>query len=258
MPGRVVLLQAKRLHNLSDTCFRILLSLFMQISIIIPVYNEAENIAKLVSYLMQHSNESITEIIVVDAGSTDHTIEVAKNAGATVFISTQKGRAAQMNHGASLAKGGILYFIHADTFPPTSFANDIKVAVEKGFDLGRYHTKFNSNKWYLNINGWFTRFDWFICMGGDQTIFVTRKLFEETGGYIASMRIMEEYEFAKRARVNHRYKIFSKRALVSARKYDTNSWWRVQMANMKILSMYKKGATQEDMVNTYKRMLDYR
>ena len=69
---------------------------------------------------------------------------------------------------------------------------------------------------------------------------------------------MEEYEFAKRARENVRYKIFKQTALISARKYDTNSWWKVQMANKKIVNMYKRGATQYEMMIAYKKMLDYR
>jgi rSAM/selenodomain-associated transferase 2 len=230
----------------------------MRISIIIPVYNEAENIGKLVSYLIKHKNEAVIEIIVVDAGSTDDTIRIAENKGAVVAISLQKGRGAQMNHGASLAKGDILYFIHADTFPPDSFANDIIGAVEGGFDLGRYCTRFNSRKWYLKINAWFTRFDWFVCSGGDQTLFITSNLYRKTGGFKPDMFIMEEYEFVSRARKNAQYKIFNKPVLISARKYDTNSWWQVQRANKKIVSMYKKGASQTDMVTTYKKMLDYR
>jgi rSAM/selenodomain-associated transferase 2 len=230
----------------------------MQISIIIPVYNESENIGNLVRFLIKYSNESVIEIIVVDAGSIDDTIAIAKKEGANVVISPAKGRSAQMNYGALLAKGDILYFIHADTFPPVSFATDIIHAVEDGFDLGRYRTKFNSGKWYLKINAWFTRFDWFVCMGGDQTLFITQDLYKLSGGFKSDMFIMEEFEFVPRARKNARYKIFNKPALVSARKYDTNSWWRVQMANKKIVDMYKKGATQVDMVNTYKGMLNYR
>ena len=231
----------------------------MQISIIIPVYNEAATIGKLISYLIQYKNKSVIEIIVVDAVSTDDTVTIAKNSGAITVVSPQKSRAAQMNFGASMAKGDILYFVHADTFPANSFAMDITNAVEKGFQLGRYRTKFNSGKWYLKINAWVTRFDWFICMGGDNTLFINRKIFEESGGFNNEMRIMEEYEFCERVRKTGAvYTILPGAALVSARKYDTNSWWKVQMANKKIVSMYKKGASQEAMVNKYKEMLDYR
>ena len=231
----------------------------MQISIIIPVYNEAENIGKLVSYLIQHNNELVTEIIVVDAGSSDDTIEIAEKNGAKTVLSPQKGRAAQMNYGASIAKGDILYFIHADTFPPVSFTSDINKAIQNGFAIGRYSTKFNSRKWYLKINSWVTRFDWFICMGGDNTLFVTRQVFERNGGFTNEMRIMEEYEFCERVRKEGTlYKILPGVALVSARKYDTNSWWRVQMANKKIISMYRKNASQQEMVDRYKQMLNTR
>ncbi len=258
MPGPVVLLRGTPLPNFLRPDYVIYHYLSMSISIIIPVYNEAEFIGKLVRYLTEHQNEFVAEIIVVDAGSTDDTISVAQMTGATTVISPQKGRASQMNYGASLAKGDVLYFIHADTFPPSTFIDDITDAFKKGFDLGRYRTKFNSDKWYLKINAWFTRFDWFICMGGDQTLFISRNLFSKTGGFKTEMLIMEEFEFVQRARKGATYKIFNKPALISARKYDTNSWWRVQMANRRIVSMYKKGASQHEMVTTYKKMLHYR
>lgn len=231
----------------------------MQISIIIPVYNEAENIGKLVNYLMLHHNEMVAEVIVVDAGSDDDTISIAKKNGAKIVLSAQKGRAAQMNYGASLAKGDIFYFIHADTLPPASFTYDISTAIQRGFTIGRYRTKFNSRKWYLKINAWVTSFDWFICMGGDNTLFVTRQEFEKNGGFVNEMLIMEEYEFCERLRkTGALYTILPGAALVSARKYDTNSWWRVQMANKKIISMYRNNASQQEMVDTYQEMLNSR
>ncbi len=230
----------------------------MKISIIIPVYNESENIGKLVNYLFQHKKDSVVEILVVDAGSTDTTMEIATRAGAIAIVSPQKGRAAQMHYGASIANGDILYFIHADTLPPVSFVRDITDAIKEGFELGRYRTKFDSAKWYLKINAWFTRFDWFICMGGDQTLFITNALYQRSGGFKSDMSIMEEFEFVPRARKFAKFKILKKPALVSARKYDSNSWWRVQMANRKIVSMYKKGSSQNEMVTMYKKMLTYR
>ena len=163
-----------------------------------------------------------------------------------------------MNYGASLATGDILYFVHADVLPPKTFAVDIIKAVTETYDFGRYFMKFDSKKWYLRINAFFTRFDFFVCYGGDQTLFITRELFDKTGGFRNDMFIMEDFEFTKRAKKEGRYKILKKGALISARKYDTNSWWQVQMANKKIVSMYKKGASQNEMVSKYKEMLRYR
>lgn len=231
----------------------------MTISIIIPTYNEAQNIGRLVRHLKkEHSNGGMADIIVSDGGSNDGTREIAAAEGATAVLSPAKGRAAQMNHGASLAAGDILYFVHADCFPPPTFVADIEKALKEGYDLGRYRTRFDSDKLILKINAWFTRFDLFICMGGDQTLFIKRALFERCNGFKENMRIMEEYEFCQRARQYSKYKIFPKSVLVSARKYDTNSWLRVQLANAKVVRMYKKGATQEEMLATYRRMLRYR
>ncbi|MEO6819726.1 MAG: glycosyltransferase, partial [Ginsengibacter sp.] len=115
------------------------------ISIIIPTFNEEKNIEKLVSYLKEHGEDLISDIIVSDGGSSDLTISEAARAGASVFTSPQKGRAAQMNFGASLSKGTILYFVHADTFPPLNFADDILKAIAKGYDFGRFRTRFDSS-----------------------------------------------------------------------------------------------------------------
>ena len=68
------------------------------------------------------------EIIVVDGGSTDDTFDIVSDLGAIV-LQSKKGRAKQMNYGASQAKGKILYFLHADTFPPKNFDNYLLRAV---------------------------------------------------------------------------------------------------------------------------------
>ena len=97
-----------------------------------------------------------------------------------------------------------------------------------------------------------------MCYGGDQTLFIRKELFETIGGFNETMLIMEDYEIVTRARQQAKYKIIQKGALVSARKYDTNSWFTVQKANYTIVQMYKKGATQMEMVAAYKNMLRYR
>ena len=225
------------------------------ISIIIPTYNEAESIQQLIAYLLIHGGTGLKEIIVADGGSTDNTLQLAAEAGATAVVSPLKGRAAQMNYGASLAMGNCLYFIHADTYPPPTFSTDIQQAIEKGYGVGRYRTRFDTDKWLLKINAFFTRFDLFVCFGGDQTLFISKELFQNIGGYDVNLLIMEDYEIVVRARKNAAYRIIPKNALISARKYKNNSWWRVQKANFVVVRMFKKGAGQQSMLGRYKALL---
>ncbi|MEP7277214.1 MAG: TIGR04283 family arsenosugar biosynthesis glycosyltransferase [Bacteroidota bacterium] len=228
------------------------------ISIIIPTYNEAGSIGKLLLYLHKYAVPGTIQIIVTDGGSTDETIAISKKCGATAVLSPQKGRAAQMNFGVAFAKEDILYFIHADTIPPTSYWNDITIAVKKGYEFGRYRTKFDSGHFLLKLNAFFTRFDLFTCYGGDQTLFITKELFKSIGGFSDGMQIMEDYEIVVRAKKQGRYKIIQKNALISTRKYDTNSWYRVQKANYTIVQMYKRGASQQELVEKYQQLLTYR
>ena len=225
------------------------------ISIIIPTQNEAASIGKLIAYLQLHGKDNVAEIIISDGGSTDETLAIAAQSGATVLTAPLKSRAAQMNYGAAKASGDILYFVHADSCPPKSFAADVIEAVNKGFDFGRYRTKFDSSKLLLKINAWFTRFNWFICYGGDQTMFITRNFFQQSGGFKNELLIMEEYEFCEKQMKQGHYKIFGDTALISARKYEGRSWLQVQLANRKAVQLYKKGASQEEIVKTYKQML---
>ncbi len=97
----------------------------MQLSVIIPTLNEEQNIAELLSLLKVGLRNTTYEIIVVDANSVDQTRQVASNLGAIVLSCSRKCRAHQMNDGVAIAKGDILYFVHADSRPPNGFLNDI-------------------------------------------------------------------------------------------------------------------------------------
>jgi rSAM/selenodomain-associated transferase 2 len=228
------------------------------ISIIIPTLNEAENIGRIIDYLFLHADTSLQEIIVVDAQSGDNTEGVARRHGAMVVQSPKRGRADQMNAGAARATGNILYFVHADCYPPKTYIADIFDALQQGFPMGCYRYRFDSNALLLKINAFFNRFEPLVCRGGDETLFIEKVVFKELNGFDERFCIMEEYDFIRRARVLYTFKIIPKYAVVSARKYETNSWWRVQRANATVFSMFKKGVEPEEMAATYKRMLNYR
>ena len=229
----------------------------MRISVIIPTLNEAENIGKLIQYLQSHADERLLEIIVVDAQSTDDTEGVALSHGATV-LQSERGRAKQMNLGAKHAKGTILYFIHADCLPPETYLADVQKAVLEGFPIGCYRSKFDSRNPLLKMNAFFTRFKPLYCRGGDETLFVTKDVFQELGGYDENYCIMEEYAFIKKAYSLYPFKIIPKYILISARKYETNTWFRVQYANFVAFSMFRKGFSPQAIAAKYQKNLNYR
>ena len=230
----------------------------MKISVIIPTVNEATNIVRLIDRLQNNGQGAVSEILIVDAGSTDNTSALAKNAGATVFQSSKKGRAIQMNIGAANAKSELLYFVHADTLPPVDYIQHIQQALEEGYPIGCFQYRFDSNRWLLKINAWFTRLDRPWCRGGDQSLYISKTDFNDLGGFCEDYCIMEDFEFIERARQQFKFKIMPAKMVVSARKYETNSYLRVQIANLIVFNMYRFGASQERMAETYRRLLDYR
>lgn len=169
------------------------------ISIIIPAYNEEAQIAATITAISAQGNAAyITEIIVADGGSKDKTVEAAKAIGAVAVVSPAKGRAAQMNYGASIAKGEILYFLHADTLPATNFTTNIINAVHKGFEAGCFMLTFDHAHWFLKANCWFTRFDVNAIRFGDQSLFITKEKFVQIGGFCEKHIVMEDQEIIKR------------------------------------------------------------
>lgn len=228
------------------------------ISIIIPAINEAKHLAKLIPYLNENAGPHLAEIILVDGGSKDASIDIAESAGAVVINSPLRRRSVQMNLAAKNATGDILYFLHADTFPPPQYAFDIVTYFEQGFPVGCYRFKFDSDKWYLRINNYMTRFDYPWCRGGDQSLYVDKAIFNEFGGYREDYIIMEEYDFMEKVREKYPFKIMPDDILVSARKYEMNGYWKVQWANFTAFRKYRSGKSQQEIFDTYHRMLKHR
>ncbi|MEQ8523141.1 TIGR04283 family arsenosugar biosynthesis glycosyltransferase [Gracilimonas sp.] len=224
------------------------------LSIIVPTYNEENTILDLLIHLNDAKCNS-DELLVVDGGSVDNTTEIVRQQGITCLESPQKGRARQMNYGAENSSGDILYFVHADTLPPSSFGADILEALEQGYRSGCYRYQFDKAHPLLKINAFCTRFDRLMCRGGDQTLFITRDLFNELEGFREDFQIMEDYDLIQKIQSKTRFKIIPKNATVSARKYDHNGYLRVNFANLIIFMMYFAGLSQETMVHAYKNLI---
>jgi rSAM/selenodomain-associated transferase 2 len=226
------------------------------ISIIIPVWNEANNLRELLPILLESKRHNVLEVLVIDGESTDESIDIAKRCNARVISCPLKSRAVQLNFGAKHANGEILYFIHADSRPLLSFEEDILHEISIGNEAGCYRYKFDSSSKLLKLNSWFTRFNGIFAGGGDQTLFISKSLFNDLGGYDERFTIMEDFELVKRIRKVTKFKVIQKSILVSARKYETNSWLSVQWANFLAIMAFKIGVPPESIKTLYSSRLN--
>ncbi|MGM0531144.1 MAG: TIGR04283 family arsenosugar biosynthesis glycosyltransferase [Bacteroidota bacterium] len=202
----------------------------MNISIIIPTFNEAENIGQVLDYLSENSNEeNIKEILISDGISEDNTLEIARSKGARIVDHKNTGRAKQMNAGAREATGDVFYFLHADSYPPKNFDQEILHYINKGYKAGSFRMKWDMDHWLLNFFAWFTRFNFQWCRGGDQSLYVEREIFEKVNGFNENYRFLEDYEIIPRIKRHTSFKVIQKDIITSARKYRKNGVIRLQM-----------------------------
>lgn len=225
------------------------------ISIIIPTYNEAGGIQELARYLSTAGKGPVPEIIVSDGGSTDGTPELAKAAGAKVIQSPEKGRAAQMNAGATMATGDILYFLHADTFPPADFKEAVLSSCAAGDSAGCFRLRFDEDHWFLKVNAWFTRFDIDSIRFGDQSLFIRKSDFERIGGFRKDHVVMEDQEIVRRIKKMTRFRVLPTAVVTSAQKYRENGFFRLQFIFSAIWLLYYMGLPQHKLVNIYNRLI---
>ena len=118
--------------------------------------------------------------------------ELSKTQPKIIGLNSPKGRAKQMNFGASQSKGSVLYFLHADSIPPKHFDQYIVDAMDKGSKTGCFKMKFDNSHWWLQLAGWFTQFNWKSCRGGDQSLFIEKIAFEAIGGFNEDFVIYED------------------------------------------------------------------
>lgn len=226
------------------------------LSVIIPVFNEAQNIKRLLDYLIENKHDDVpTEVIVVDGGSRDGSVEIVSEIASknkdTHLIESKKGRAKQMNMGAKKAKYKILYFLHADTFPPKNYNKIISKHIENRASSGCFKMKFDSQHWWLVISGWLTHFNLKICRGGDQSLFVTKEVFNQLNGYDESYLIYEDNHFIAKLYKQHKFIVLPHWVTSSARRYKSNGVWQLQYHFLIIHLKWYFGASAKQLENYY-------
>lgn len=228
------------------------------ISVIIPTFNEQGRVGELVRAIRQKESSKghIRQIIVADGGSLDDTVREAERAGATVLKCKQKGRANQMNEGADLATGDILYFLHADTFPPQDFDRDIDRAISKGAGAGCFRLTFDDDHPLLRFYGWCTRFKSTLVRFGDQSLFVKADVFREIGGFDDQLVVMEDQKIVGNLKKVVPFDHLEKAVQTSARTYKKNGVIRLQFIFCMIVILYYGGAKQDTLVHLYNSLIE--
>ena len=167
----------------------------MQLSVVIPTLNEAENIGTLLQRLS--STPGVSEVVVSDGGSTDGTQRVVRSSGVHL-VESEPGRGAQLRAGASEATGDVLLFLHADVAPPRDLAVQIEGALERGCVGGNFRLRYPEGgtlgRWLEVLAPFYRKLGRYY---GDSGIFVRRQLHDEIGGF-SRIPIMEDVVFVRR------------------------------------------------------------
>jgi rSAM/selenodomain-associated transferase 2 len=197
----------------------------MTISVIIPTLNEEKVLA---STLVHTSSLHLDEIVIVDGGSTDRTVPMARAFCERVpnaqLVLALQGRARQMNEGAKASRGEILLFLHADTKLPGTAKLDIEKAMaDETVVGGRFDVDFDRGTLWSSVIGDLMnrRSRWSGIATGDQAIFVRRRVFEQLGGF-AAIPLMEDVDFSRRLKRTGRTAALRSRVVTSFRRWETN------------------------------------
>ncbi len=221
------------------------------LSVIIPVLNEANIIERMIESLQVSSTE-ITEIIVVDGGSSDQTVALAKALGVRV-IAAELGRAAQMNAGAAAATGEILLFLHADSRLPDQFAVAVQAALAQPQAVaGAFELQIDapeaSLRWIERGVNWRSR--WLQLPYGDQAIFLKATTFRQLGGF-AALPIMEDFELMQRLRKLGKVVIVPAAVITSARRWQKLGILKTTVINQLVILAYFLGVSPEQLGRWY-------
>ena len=215
----------------------------LRISVIIPVWRDAEELASLLPKLSQ--TRRVAETIVVNASRDSAPERIARECGVTFLKSSPPNRGAQMNAGALAATGDVLLFQHADT----ELTEPHLAAIETALRIpevvgGAFYRKFDERHprlmWlepvarFLSRNGG--------TLYGDQSVFVRRDVFHQLGGF-AKIPLMEDVEFSQRLRAAGKIALLDPPVQSSARHHERKGAWRTTARNAAFVVLYRFGVS---------------
>jgi len=220
-------------------------------SIIIPVLNEAEHLVSRLKAL-QHLRKKDVELILVDGGSSDNTMELAEG-WVDQLIFSSAGRALQMNAGANQAKGEWLFFLHIDTRLSSEVEQALlSIVFNDPPSWGRFdvliegkHPLLRIVAKMMNLRSRLTG-----IATGDQLIFVHRSLFDAVGGF-PKQPLMEDVELSKRLNKIQPPLCLAEQVITSGRRWDQKGFWSTVLLMWSLRWRYWRGATADELVKEY-------
>ena len=213
----------------------------MRVSVIVPALEESASITATLSAL-QPLRAQGHEVLVVDGGSRDATLLIARLLADRVYVAGQ-GRAQQMNFGAAKATGEVLLFLHADSVLPADGLVAISGALGSGAAWGRFDVRITGKARILklvaimmNLRSRLTG-----IATGDQGIFVRRALFEDVGGFPA-IALMEDVAICKRLKERAAPACLRTQVATSGRRWEARGPWRTIFTMWRLRLAYAMGA----------------
>jgi len=223
----------------------------IKVSIIVPVYNEAQAIEHTLKPLQRWRGQGL-EVIVVDGGSEDQTACVAKP-WVDHYLYSVAGRARQMNVGAAEATGDYLLFLHGDTLLPDTFFDDFTDHSSAALRWGFFPVRLSGRHWLLRWvergMNWRSRFTGVAT--GDQAMWLTSSLWRQSGGF-KDIKLMEDVELSKRLRKLARPHVACEPLCTSSRRWESHGVVSTVFLMWRLRLMYFLGVNPNALARRYR------
>jgi rSAM/selenodomain-associated transferase 2 len=229
------------------------------VAVILPVFNEAKHLEKSLSELL--AGHPFDEVIVVDGGSTDASVEIvcklmsADASGAQpvpYLIQAPRGRARQMHAGAQVAGADVLLFLHADTALPSDAVELIRTAIRGGYLYGRFDVRLSGRHFLFRIierlMNWRSRVSGIVT--GDQGLFVRLDVYRMLGGF-APIALMEDIHFSARLKWVGKPACLRGPAIASSRRWEERGILRTVLSMWMLRFLYWLGVSPARLARWY-------